>query len=117
MTWNLIDENMSRVRKSLDTNNTLEVVPEPYLKIAKRFEDVMRNKESIIVEEGSFPYTDSTVMYISHVDDRWVGGYSLTRHNGEEVKIPKTIHYSDIYVTDKSNKVKIVFEGAHPYVD
>lgn len=112
---NLIDENIARVKGSLENTHTLEVVPEPYKKIAERFEEVKRKGESVILEEGSFPHTDSTVVYIEHIADRWVGGYSITRHEGKEIKLPKTIHYSDIYIQDKSHKVKIIFEGANPY--
>lgn len=112
---NLIDTNMNQVRESLGNANSSDVLPLPYKEIAKKFEEVKAKGESIIIEEGGFPYTDSTVMYIEHVTDRWAGGYSLIRHEGEEVKVPKTIHFSDIYVKDKSHKVRIIFEGANPY--
>lgn len=112
---NLIDSNMSQVRATLGNANSLDVLPLPYIDIAKKFQQVKDDGESIIIEEGGFPYTDSTVMYIEHVTDRWVGGYSLIRHEGEQVKVPKTIHYSDLYVKDKSHKVRIIFEGANPY--
>lgn len=112
---NLIDENMIKVRKSLENSHTLEVVPEPYKAIARKFKEVKELGQSVIVEEGGFPHTDSTVMYIENIADRWVGGYSYLRHEGNLVKVPKTIHYSDIYINDKSHKIKIVFEGANPY--
>ena len=112
---NLIDTNMNKVKETLRDVNSSDVLPLPYKAIAKKFEKVKEKKESIIIEEGGFPYTDSTVMYVSHVSDRWVGGYSIIRHEGKEVKIPKTIHFSDIYVKDKSHKVRIIFEGANPY--
>ncbi|MGI4563124.1 hypothetical protein ACR2XK_26220, partial [Klebsiella pneumoniae] len=104
---NLIDKNMNQVKESLGNANSSDVLPLPYKDIAKKFEEVKEKGESIIIEEGGFPYTDSTVMYIEHVTDRWAGGYSLIRHEGEEVKVPKTIHFSDIYVKDKSHKVRI----------
>lgn len=113
--FNLIDENMNKVRKSLENSNSLEVTPEPYKAIAERFKEVKENGESVIVEEGGFPHTDSIVMYIEHITDRWVMGYSYLRHEGELVRVPKTIHYSDIYINDKSHKIKIIFEGANPY--
>ncbi|WRW34712.1 hypothetical protein CF5_0145 [Staphylococcus phage CF5] len=114
---NLIDTNMLKVKETLGNANSTDVLPLPYIEIAKKFKEVKDNKESIIIEEGGFPYTDSTVMYITHVASRWVGGYSLVRHEGKEIRVPRTLHYSDIYVKDKSHKVKIIFEGANPYED
>lgn len=114
-THNLIDNNMKKVKASLQYQNTVGAPPLPYIGIAKKFQEVKDRNESVIVEEGGFPHTDSTVMYIEHVADRWVGGYSYVRNEGKTIKIPKTIHYSDIYVSDKNHKIKIIFEGANPY--
>ncbi|UVD42776.1 hypothetical protein [Staphylococcus phage vB_SauM-V1SA22] len=112
---NLIDRNINSVKEALGRANTNDVLPSPYIEIAERFKKARDTKEAIIVEEAGFPYTDSTVMYIEHVESRWAGGYSLVRYNGSEVKVPKTIHYSDIYVSNDVHRIKIVFEGAHPY--
>lgn len=114
-TYNLIDDNMKKVKDSLQYHNTVGAPPLPYISIANKFKQVKDNNESVIIEEGGFPHTDSTVMYIDYVSDRWVGGYSYVRNEGKNIKIPKTIHYSDIYVKDKNHKIKIIFKGANPY--
>lgn len=114
---NLIDDNINMVMESLKGNSFKDSVPNPYKDIAEKFREVKEKNEAVIIEERGFPHTDSTVMYIDNVTDRWVGGHSIVRHEGETIKIPKTIHYSDIYMQEKSRKVKIIFEGANPYAD
>ncbi|AAX92404.1 hypothetical protein TwortDSMZ_154 [Staphylococcus phage Twort] len=112
---NLIDDNIKKVKRALVDTNSLDIVPEPYLAIASKFKKVREKGESVILEEAGFPHTNSTIMYIDYVSDRWVLGYSYTKSERETVKIPRTIHYSDIYVTDKSHKVNVIFEGENPY--
>lgn len=113
--YNLIDQNIDRVKQSLSETNSKDATPREYISIAKKFQKVKDTNESVIVEEGTFPHTDSNVMYINYVSDRWVGGYSLLRYENSTVKVPRTIHYSDIFVRDKNHKIKIIFEGANPY--
>lgn len=112
---NLIDKNMEKVKESLKDFYDPHFTPKPYKKIEDKFRRVMENNEQVIIEEGGFPHTDSTVMYVTHVTDRWVGGYYHIRHEGNKVKIPKTIHYSDLFMDDKSHKIRVIFEGANPY--
>lgn len=115
MTSNMIDDNLERIKQSLKYESYLDCVPEPFKDIKTRFKYIKEQGLYIIYEESGFPYTDAMVIYITDVYDRWCRGYSITRFNGVNVKVPRTIHYSDIYVQDKYNKVKIIVEGANPY--
>src|SRR5699024_427556 len=112
---NLRDAHMNQVREYLRSANCSDVLHLASIDKAKTDKEVKEEGTSLIMEEDGFPNTYSTVMYIEHGTDRWAGRYCLIRHEGEEVKLPKTIHFSDIYVKDKSHKVRIIFEGANPY--
>lgn len=115
MVTNMIDKNIDSIKKSLQDHINTNEIPTVYKGIKEKFEHIKNENKYIIYEETSFPYTDVTVIYITDVYDRWCKGYSIARFENKDIHIPRTIHYSDIYVQDKYNKVKIIVEGAHPY--
>lgn len=93
MTSNMIDDSLERIKQSLEDDSYLEEVPEPFKDIKTRFKHIKDNNLYIIYEESGFPYTDAMVMYITNVYDRWCRGYSVTRFEGMNIQIPRTIHY------------------------
>lgn len=89
--------------------------PIPFRKYQNKLSIYKENGEPIIVEDSGFPYTESYKMYITYVGSHWVGGYSESFFNGERVKIPRTVHYSDLYITHPNYKKKIIFVEENPY--
>ncbi|AQN32529.1 hypothetical protein BCP12_113 [Bacillus phage BCP12] len=55
----------------------------------------------------------TVVVRFEYIHDRWAMGKSICYYDGEEVEIPYTIHYSDIFCNKKMN-VKVVVEGENP---
>lgn len=89
--------------------------PIPYIDIKRKMQTWFETGEPILVEDSSFPSSSSTKIYINYVGDRWVGGYSEVLYLGSIVKVPETIHYSDLYTTNPTIKKRIVPVKDNPY--
>ncbi|XWX29967.1 hypothetical protein KQUDLBSD_CDS0135 [Staphylococcus phage PG-2021_40] len=90
-------------------------VPIPFMKFKDKLTRYLNSGKPIIVEDSGFPSTSSNKVFINHVGDRWVGGYSEVYYNGEKIKVPHTIHYSDLYINHPNYKKKIIFIEENPY--
>lgn len=95
--------------------NSKEQVPIPFMKYKDKLLRYLKSGKPIIVEDSGFPSTSSDKIYINHVGDRWVGGYSEVYYNGEKIHVPHTIHYSDLYINHPNYKKKIIFIDENPY--
>lgn len=95
--------------------SVINKTPVPFRKYQDRLQVCKTTKEPIIVEDSGFPYTESYKMHITYVGSHWVGGYSETFHEGQTIKIPRTIHYADLYINHPNYKKKIIFVEENPY--
>lgn len=90
-----------------------------YGRIKRLFQKIKEEGRRVLYEDSTFPATFSVVIEVDYVGDRWCKGYTTYYRLGEEVKVPYTIHYSDVLCAGKPNSplsgVKIIQEGENPF--
>lgn len=110
-----LNNNYNKYVKEYVKDKGVAKTPIPYRQYKDKLKRYMDKKEPILVEDNSFPNTSSIKMYINHVSDRWVGGYSEVLYEGRMVRVPYTLHYSDLYISNPNYKKKIRFINENPY--
>lgn len=88
-------------------------VPPPYLEIKKKLTKVMKEGKKVLIDIKDSYSVQTVVVKLEYVHDRWVLGKSTCYHDGMEVEVPYTVHYSDIY--SKQSKIKFIVEGDNPF--
>lgn len=111
----VLDREYNGYIKDYATESEINKTPIPFRKYQDKLSRYKEDGRPIIVEDSGFPYTESYSMVITFVGTHWVGGYSESFFNGEKVKIPRTIHYSDLYINHPNYKKKIMFVEENPY--
>lgn len=106
----LVASTLDHYRNRVDY--TVDKTPEPYQRIKKRLEKVMANNQKVLMDVKDAYNVQSIVVELESVQDRWAMGTSICYYNGEEVKVPYTVHYSDIYC--KTMNLKLIVEGENP---
>lgn len=95
--------------------------PPALIDIRKRFERAMEEGTDILIENAELSSAHAVVIKISHVAGRWCMGYQEILYFGEIVKVPYTIHFTDVYGINESERrknsrqVKIIFKGENPF--
>lgn len=94
--------------------------PPSFVGIRDMFQQAKNNGVEVIVESSEINNMDSVRLTLDYIGDRWCSGYELKEYWGELIKIPRTIHYSEVYVSshevDRSKvKTKIYFRGDNPF--
>lgn len=89
--------------------------------VRKRFLDAKEAGKRVLIENSDLSSANSVVVDIDYVGSRWCLGYQKVLYFGEEVRIPHTIHFCDVYgaygneAQRSKRQVKIIFEGENPF--
>ena len=123
------------MRKTAPINSALEMlelqenrgysaerrVPAPFLAIKDKFLQAKKQGKRVLIENSELSSAHAVAIRIEYIADRWCMGYQTVLHFGQEVQIPYTIHYADVYGQHEnerrrsSRQVKIIFEGENPF--
>lgn len=88
-------------------------VPKPYQDIKNRLQKTIDEGKRVLIDIKDSYSVQTVVVRFEYVNDRWAMGKSICYLEGEEVEVPYTIHYSDIYC--KKSKIKVITEGENPF--
>jgi len=94
--------------KSTDTRT-----PEPYLDIKRKLQKTMKEGKRVLIDVKDSYSVQTVIVEFEYIGNRWAMGKSICYLNGEEVKVPYTIHYSDIWC--KRLGIKVITEGDNPF--
>lgn len=89
--------------------------PKPYLDIQKRLQKTVDEGKRVLIDIKDSYSVQTVVVKFEYVHDRWAMGKSICYLDGQEVAVPYTIHYSDIFC--KRLKVKVIAEGENPFAE
>lgn len=107
---------MSLIKEGRNKSLREKKTPKEYMSIRLRFEEAKENNTPILIESSALNLAQSIVIELEYVGDRWCMGKTSYQRYGEEVQVPYTINYADLYTTDPTvNTPKIVFKGANPF--
>ena len=95
------------------TSNNDSHTPKPYLEIQKKIQRLVDSGKKVLIDIKDSYSVQTVVVRFEYASDRWAMGKSVCYLEGQEVEIPYTIHYSDVYC--KKMKVKMVAEGDNPF--
>lgn len=95
------------------TRNSGSGVPEAYQRIKRNLEKTKEQGKKVLIDIKDSYSVQTVIVQFHHISDRWAMGYSICYHDGHEVKVPYTIHYSDIYC--KRLNIKVIVEGESPF--
>jgi predicted metal-dependent RNase len=95
--------------KSNDTH-----APKPYSDIQRKLQKTVDEGKRVLIDIKDSYSVQTVVVRFEYVHDRWAMGKSICYLDGEEVEVPYTIHFSDIYC--KRLKIKVIAEGENPFV-
>lgn len=87
--------------------------PQEYLDIKEKLETAMLSGKRVLVNVRDSYNLQVAVLQLHYVQERWAMGYSICYMGREEVKVPYTVHYSDIY--SQRTKIKLIVEGEDPF--
>lgn len=102
--------------KKIPTRET----PEEFLEVKQKFQEAKDNGTEILIENSELSAANSVVIQLEYVGNRWCMGYQHILYYGQDVKVPHTIHYSDVYgsqdgVTSRRRPVKVLLKGVNPF--
>lgn len=89
-------------------------VPKPYQDIQRRLQKTVEEGKRVLIDIKDSYSVQTVVVRFEYVHDRWAMGKAVCYNEGEEIEVPYTIHYSDIFC--RRMKIKIVSEGDNPFV-
>lgn len=120
---NTISEELAEFSQSLNNEQATYKVGTPiaFYEIRKRFIKAKKEGKRVLLENSDLRSANSVVLTIDYIGSRWCSGYQTVLYFGKELKIPYTIHYSDVYgaVGNMNNRakrqVKVIFEGENPF--
>lgn len=95
------------------TKNDDSLIPKPYLEIHKKMQRLVESGKKVLIDIKDSYSVQTVVVKFEYATDRWAMGKSICYLEGQEVEIPYTIHYSDIFC--KKMKVKVIVEGENPF--
>lgn len=91
------------------TKSSDSKVPKPYQEIRKRLQKTVTDGKRVLIDIKDSYSVQTIVVRFEYVSDRWAMGKSICYLDGEEVAVPYTIHFSDIYC--RKMRVKVIVEG------
>ncbi|AEZ50357.1 hypothetical protein BPS13_0178 [Bacillus phage BPS13] len=106
----LVTELLETYRERLEV--TPYEAPTSYAVVKEEMENLISKKLPVIVEVKTAYAVQTSVMHLTKAYNRWATGYAEGLIDGEVVKIPQTIHYSDILC--KKTGVKTISKGMLP---
>lgn len=89
--------------------------------IRYKFKKAMETNTPVLVENADLSSPHSVVIDISYIGERYCMGYQTILYYGQEIKVPHTIHYTDVYGQYESERRKnkghprIIFYGDDPF--
>ncbi|ASU01032.1 hypothetical protein ANTHONY_192 [Bacillus phage Anthony] len=89
-----------------------DTAPLSYNVVKERIDKIVKDGKPIILEIKDAYSVQTSMVILEESYDRWAKGYSTCYYDGEEVKVPYTIHYSDILC--KRVGVKTIVKGMNP---
>ena len=89
--------------------------PKPYREIQRRLQKTIEDRKRVLIDIKDSYSVQTVVVRFEYAADRWAMGKSVCYLEGQEVEIPYTIHYSDIFC--KRLKIKVITEGDSPFGD
>jgi len=99
-----------------------DVKTPPQLKpIKNMFQKAKDEGTEVLIENSELSYAHSVVIKIAYVGSRWCLGYQKIYRYGEEIKVPHTIQYTDVYTQYEGSRgqskrqPKIIFKGMNPF--
>lgn len=95
------------------TSSSDTKVPKPYAEIKKYLQSTIDEGKRVLIDIKDSYSVQTVVVRFEYVGDRWAMGKSICYLEGQEVEVPYTIHYSDIFC--KRSKIKIIVEGDNPF--
>ncbi len=98
-------------RERTQSNDT--VSPTPYKDIKAMLIKTMEEGKRVLLDIKDSYNTQTVVVLFEKVYDRWAMGTAVCYFEGEEIKVPYTIHYSDILC--KHINIKVIVEGENPF--
>ena len=94
----------------------IDKTPKEFVDIKRRFEEAKELNTPVLIERSTLSLAQSIVIELKYIGDKWCMGTTTYHRYGEEVEVPYTISYVDLYTTDPTvNTPKIVFKGANPF--
>lgn len=94
-------------------------LPKEFKKIKENFQRAKDEGRTILLENNEFRSAYSVTLKLHYIGDRWCMGYARYLHLGKEVRVPYTIHYSDVFSSDTPNSaaknMTIIFKGDNPF--
>lgn len=93
--------------------------PIEFKEVKDMFQKAMLEDKRVLIEHNELNLAHSVVVELEYIGERWCMGKTVYYQNNVEVRVPYTIHYSDIYTAKTTNSTsrntKIIFEGANPF--
>lgn len=87
--------------------------PKPYSEIKRTLQRTIDEGKRVLIDIKDSYSVQTVVVRFQGVYNSWALGKSICYLDGEEVEVPYTIHYSDIYC--KRLKIKTIVEGENPF--
>lgn len=87
--------------------------PRPYSDIKRFLQKAINEGKQVLIDIKDSYSVQTVVVRFEYVHDRWAMGKSICYLEGQEVEVPYTIHYSDIFC--KRLKIKTIVEGDNPF--
>jgi predicted metal-dependent RNase len=87
--------------------------PSPYLEIQRLFEKTVADGKRVLIDVKDSYSVQTVVVRFEYVASRWAMGKAVCYLEGNEVEVPYTIHYSDVFC--KRLKIKTIVEGENPF--
>jgi hypothetical protein len=87
--------------------------PIPYAEIKNFLQKTIDEGKRVLIDIKDSYSVQTVVVRFEYVHDRWAMGKSICYLEGQEVEVPYTIHYSDIFC--KRLKIKTIVEGDNPF--
>ena len=92
-----------------------------FIDIKPKFQYAMDHNIPILIESSDLNLTQSVVVVLDYVGERWCKGYVTYHRVDGDSQVPYTISYADVYTLNdpqsKSKNLKIIFQGDTPYHD
>ncbi|AYJ76331.1 hypothetical protein BSP12_145 [Bacillus phage BSP12] len=107
----IVANTLQYYRERTKSNSTQ--TPVLYLDIKKKLLKTIEEGKRVLIDIKDSYSVQTVVVRFEYVHDRWAMGKSICYLDGKEVKVPYTIHYSDIICNRM--KVKVITEGDNPF--
>lgn len=93
--------------------------PVEFKGIKMKFQQAKEKGVKVLLESSELNLAQSVVLDISYVGERWCMGHVTYHRMDQDIRVPYTIPYADLYTSgdsqSKSKNIKIVFKGENPF--